>query len=172
MKPNVTRAILITLALGAAAMSDVEALAQAARNPGYQWTAELVSYDAKARTMTVKAVYQEHINRYIGEFKPGDKVLVTWSTPNPGQTEAINYVGRYEGSGSNWGYVLPVEFVSGDTVARRLTFTVAIEPKAVSTLKSVAPGQPITVMTPFDQPKDIAVGVVVQKSAGPIKQQS
>jgi len=180
MTPNVVRAIFVALALGALATrvasqpvrTRTDGPRQAGSTPGYHWTAELVSYDAKAKTMTVKATYQEHIDRYIGDFKPGDRVLVTWSTSSPGQTDSINYVGRYEGSGSNWGYVRPAEFVSADTEARRVTFTVAIAPKALRTLKSAAPGQPITVMTPFDQPKDIAVGVVVQKSAGPSKQQS
>jgi hypothetical protein len=188
MRRNSIRLILVSSALGALALHEAEGLAlrasqpvralahplaaQVAGNPGYQWTAELVSYDAKAKTMTVKAAYQEHINRYIGDFKSGDRVLVTWSTSSPGQTDSINYVGRYEGSGSNWGYVLPVEFVSADTAARRLTFTVAVTPMALRTLKSAAPGQPINVRTPFDQPKEIAVGVVVERSIAAAKQQS
>jgi hypothetical protein len=133
----------------------------------YVWLGELVSYDAQGKTVTVKAPYREHINRYIGEFKRGDKVRLTWATPRPGETDAIIYVGRYEGVSGKWGYVLPVEFVSADTADQRLTFTTAVPSQATKTLQTVPSGGWIKVTTPFHQPNETATIERVEVAAGP-----
>jgi hypothetical protein len=126
------------------------------RNQSYAWLGQVVARDTVSKTVTVKVPYREHINRYIGEFKPGDKVKLTWATPSPGETEAITYVGRYDASSGKWGYVLPVEFVSADTTERWLTVTTTVPSKALDTLQTVAPGGWIKVTTPFDQPNETA----------------
>ena len=133
----------------------------------YVWLGEVVLYDAQGKTVTVKAPYREHINRYIGEFKRGDRVKVTWATPRPGETEAIIYVGRYETGSGKWGYVLPVEFVSADTAAQRLTFTTAVPLQAIKTLQTIPSGGWIKVTTPFDQPNETASIERVEVAAGP-----
>jgi hypothetical protein len=144
------------------------ALAQPATNQTYAWSGEVIMYDEKGKTVTVKAPYLEHINRYIGEFARGDKVILNWATNRPGETEAIRYVGRYDVSaGAKWGYILPVEFVSADTTARRLTFRVAVPSKAFNTLKRVPSGGWITVTTPFDQPNETAAIVALEASTEP-----
>ena len=133
----------------------------------YVWLGEVVLYDAQGKTVTVKAPYRKHINRYIGEFKRGDKIRLTWATPRPGETEAIIYVGRYEAGSGNWGYVLPVEFVSADTADQRLTFTTAVPSQAIKTLQTVPSGGWIKVTTPFDQPNETATIERVEAAAGP-----
>ena len=133
----------------------------------YVWLGEVVSYNAQGKTVTVKVPYREHINRYIGEFKHGDKIRLTWATPRPGETEAIIYVGRYEAGSGNWGYVLPVEFVSADTGEQRLTFTTAVPSQAIKTLQNVPSGGWIRVTTPFDQRNETATIERVEAAAGP-----
>ena len=146
----------------------VDVAAKFSTNQKYVWSGEVISYDQKGKTLTVKAPYREHINRYIGEFTRGDRVTLTWGTPRPGETDAIIYVGRYEArSVSSYGYVLPVEFVSADTTERLMTFTVAIPSGALKILKVVPSGGWITATTPFDQPRETAVITAIEPSAEP-----
>jgi hypothetical protein len=155
-------AALILCALG---VQTVDAFAESPKNQNYVWFGEVVMYDEKGKTVTVDARYREHINRYIGEFKIGDRVMLNWATPRPGETEAITYVGRYDASaGARWGYVLPVEFVSADTTERRLRFTVPLPSKALKALKRIPSGGWIKVTTPFDQPHETAAIVAVEPS--------
>jgi hypothetical protein len=147
-------------------------LAQPAENQTYEWSGEVILYDEKGKTVTVKAPYLDHINRYISEFTRGDKVMLNWATSHPGETEAIRYIGRYDPSAAKWGYVLPVEFVSADTTARQLTFTVTVPSKALKTLKRVPSGGWIKVTTSFDQPNETAAIVALEASSEPQKPRS
>ena len=165
--------ISLALMLCAHGIQADSVLAEPAKNQSYAWSGEVLMYDEKAKTVTVKAPYLEHINRYIGEFRHGDKVVLNWATPRPGETEAVRYVGRYDASsGAKWGYVLPVEFVSADMAERRLTFTVAVPSKALKALKKVPSGGWIKVTTPFDQPNETAAIVAVEASTEPQHPQS
>jgi hypothetical protein len=58
-------------------------LAQPTKNQTYAWSGEVIRYDEKGKTVTVKAPYLEHINRYIGEFTRGDRVMLNWATSRP-----------------------------------------------------------------------------------------
>lgn len=160
-------ALAVILVCGAAALGTAGAFAQTKNqtptNRTYVWFGEAVTYDQKAKTVTVKAPYREHINRYIAEFKPGDKVMVTWATPRPGETEAITYIGRYEASpDGHYGYVLPVEFVSADTTEHKLTFTMQAPSKALNAVRKVPSGGRIKVTTPFDQPTGTAIILAIE----------
>ena len=75
-------------ALGAGMLS-----AQEARS--YAWYAELVAVDQAAKTMTVKAQTREAVNRYIGNYEPGDKLMLTW-VPVEGEADTIVYTPKYE----------------------------------------------------------------------------
>ena len=70
-------------ALGAGMLS-----AQEARS--YAWYAELVAVDQGAKTMTVKAQTREAVNRYVGNYEPGDKLMLTW-VPVEGEANTIIY---------------------------------------------------------------------------------
>jgi hypothetical protein len=165
--------ISIALTLCVLVIAAVKVLAQPVKNPSYAWSGEVLMYDEQAKTVTVKAPYLEHINRYIGEFARGDRVVLNWATPRPRETEAIRYVGRYDASSNaKWGYVLPVEFVAADTAERWLTFTVAVPSKALKALKKVPAGGWIKVTTPFDQPNDTAAIVAIEASTEPQRPQS
>src|SRR5207245_9158549 len=165
--------ISIALTICALAIPAVKVLAQPVKDQSYAWSGEVLMYDEKGQTVTVKAPYLEHINRYIGEFTRGDKVVLNWATPRRGETEAVRYVGRYDASSrAKWGYVLPVEFVSADTAERRLTFRVAVPLKALKALKKVPSGGWIKVTTPFDQPNETAAILAVEASTQPQRPQS
>ena len=173
MKTITALTVVVASTLGALVMPAVGTPAQAAKNQTYAWSGEVIMYDEKGKTVTVKAPYLEHINRYIGEFTRGDKVMLNWATSRPGETEAIRYVGRHDVSaGAKWGYILPAEFVSVDTTARRLTFTVAVPSKALKTLKRVPAGGWIKVTTPFDQSNETAAIVALEASTEPQGPQS
>jgi hypothetical protein len=159
--------------LGVLVMPAAGALAQPAKNQTYTWSGEVLMYDEKGKTVTVRAPYLEHINRYIGNFTRGDKVVLNWAMTSPGETEAIRYVGRYDQTnGAKWGYVLPVEFVSADTTARQLTFTVAVPSRALKALQRIPSGGWIKVTTPFDQPNETAAIVALEASTEPPSPQS
>ena len=84
MSTNLRLTISIALTLYALVIPTVKVLAQPATNQSYAWAGEVVMYDEKGKTVTVRAPYLEHINRYIGEFTRGDKVVLNWATPRPG----------------------------------------------------------------------------------------
>ena len=164
MNRHFRQVISIAVALHALS-SSLGAVSERLRS--YVWLGEVVLYDARGKTVTLKAPYREHINRYIGEFKRGDKIQLTWATPRPGETEAITYVGRDEAGSARWGYVLTVEFVSADTANQRLTFTTAVPAQAIKTLQTVPSGGWIRVTTPFDQRNETATIERVEAAAGP-----
>ena len=67
------------------------------------------------------ARFREHVLRYIDEFKPGDRVVLTWAPKGEVETDDIIYVGAYsQSSGRNFGYVLPVELTAIDKTDRRI----------------------------------------------------
>jgi hypothetical protein len=159
-------ALMLTLpALAGPGVDDVLA---APVKRSYVWFGEMVTYDEKSSTVTVKAPYREHINRYVVGFRPGDRLLLIWATPRPGETDVVTYLGRHEANADvRHGYVLPVEFVSADTTARELTFSVAVPSKALKALKAIPSGGWMKVTTPFDQPNATAAITAVEASGEP-----
>ena len=137
-------------ALGASMLS-----AQEARS--YAWYAELVAVDQAAKTMTVKAQTREAVNRYIGNYEPGDKLMVTW-VPVEGEADTIIYSPKYEVmKGIKDGYILPAEFVSADTDNNSLTFRTSVPDGVLASIAGVQAGQWIRVTAPMHQPEEIAV---------------
>ena len=133
----------------------------------YVWYGELVGVNQNARMAILKAEFREHVRRYIDQFKPGDRVILTWVTSGEGKTDDIIYVGQYDkSSGSHYGYVLPVELVSIDKTNRTITFKMPVPAKALRTLKSMQTGDQLKVTAPFDQPTDTAAIVSVEPSEG------
>ncbi len=140
------------------------ALAQAAPSGAkrtYVWFAELVSFDASAKTMTAKAAVTEAVAKYIDRFKPGQRIVLVWSADNTTpETGPVRYIESYDamkGSNVDQGYILPAEFVSADAAARAITFRATVPAAAVQTLTAIQPGRPIAVTTPMSQPSETAV---------------
>ena len=137
-------------ALGAGMLS-----AQEARS--YAWYAELVAVDQAAKTMTVTALTREAVNRYVGNYEPGDKLMLTW-VPVESEADTIIYTPKYEVmKGIEDGYILPAEFVSADTDNNSLTFRTSVPDGMLASIAGVQAGQWIRVTVPMHQPEEIAV---------------
>ena len=128
--------------------------AQEARS--YDWYAELVAVDQAAQTMTVKAQTEEAVARYVGNYEPGDKLMLTW-VPVEGEADTIIYTPKYEVMrGIEDGYILPAEFVSADTDNHSLTFRTSVPDGMLASIAGVQAGQWIRVTVPMHQPEEIA----------------
>src|ERR1041384_5935618 len=80
MYKRTSSTISLCLRLAALALAAAPAFAQMVANGSYTWSGQVVSFDEQGKTVTVTAACREHINRYIGEFKRGDKMTLNWAT--------------------------------------------------------------------------------------------
>ncbi len=120
----------------------------------YVWSGELVGINQDARLAILKAEFREHVLRYIDQFKPGDRVILTRATGREGETDDIIYVGQCDTSSTgNYRYVLPVEIVAVDKTDRTITFKIPVPPKALRTLKSFQTGDRVKVVGENESPK-------------------
>lgn len=150
------------------------AFAQAAA-PGatrtYVWVGELVSFDSAAKAMIVKAALSDAVTRYLDRFKPGQRVMLVWTADNTKpETGPVRYIEAYDtmkSSGVDQGFIVPVEFVSGDATGRTVTFRVTTSDAMAQAVSSIAPGRPIRVTTPMRQPSETANITAIEASAAP-----
>src|SRR3954463_8065579 len=128
--------------------------AQAPRS--YTWYAELASIDQGTKTITVKVQIRDGVTGYVGGYKPGDKLMLTW-VPIKGEADTVIYAPKYEVmKGIDEGYILPVEFVSADPAAHSLTVKASAPDAVLQSVRSVQPGKWIKVVVPMQQPRDTA----------------
>jgi hypothetical protein len=112
----------------------------------YTWNGELVSLDTTAKTMTVKSrvAYQEAISE-LKHFKAGDRVWIVWSGIHD-SSDAVRQVRRSEtGRKIDEDLVLPAVLVSTDTPHQYLTIRIKVPESPLATIKTVKPGEWITV---------------------------
>jgi outer membrane murein-binding lipoprotein Lpp len=132
----------------------------------FTWNGELVSLDATAKTMTVKsrAAYQEAISE-LKHFKAGDRVWIVWSGIHD-YSDAVRQVRRYEaGRKIDEALVLPAELVSTEAPNQYITIRVKVPESAISAVKTVTPGEWVTV-TARHRPSTDEEAVVVVKPYG------
>ena len=119
----------------------------AANTPGdtYAWSAELVSVDQPARTVTVQAWVVGNADIDWQDLKAGDRVTLTWSGINTaaGVRRIVDGAAPSEDR-----LTLPVEFVSGEHDERYVRFKVAVPSADVASLASLSPGSWITATSP------------------------
>lgn len=132
----------------------------------YAWFGELIAFDRGMGTMTVSAPVQPHVFKYIDRFTEGDEVVLIWAPGEDDDTEAIRYLELREGSILTHGFVLPVEFVSADSTAQRLTLKTQVPAAAAAHLDAVEPGSWIRVVSPFRQEGETADIVSVESWGG------
>jgi hypothetical protein len=123
-------------------------LAQSSQTNGetYTWNGELVSLDTTAKTMTVKSrvAYQEAISE-LKHFKGGDRVWIVWSGIHD-SSDAVRQVRRSEtGRKIDENLVLPAELVSTETPNQYLTIRIKVPEGAAAAIKTVKPGEWVTV---------------------------
>ena len=128
--------------LAAAAM---HAASANAANDTYTWSAELVSVDENARTVTVQSPLVSTAEIDLGRLDRGDRVTLTWS----GISTAAGIRGVTDGVSpeADW-LTLPVEFVSAEHDGRYVRFTVPVPRDDLAKLASLSPGQWITATSP------------------------
>lgn len=112
----------------------------------YTWSGELVSLDTTAKTLTVKSrvAYQE-ATAELKHFKAGDHVWIVWSGVHD-YSDAVRQIRRPEtGSRIDEDLVLPAELVSTDAPNQYITIRLKVPETAVSAIKTVRPGEWVTV---------------------------
>jgi hypothetical protein len=132
----------------------------------FTWNGELVSFDASAKSMTVKSrvAYQEAISE-LKHFKAGDRVWVVWSG-NHDYSDAVRQVRRAEtGRTINDTLVLPAELVSTEAPNQYITIRVKLPESALAAITTVKPGEWVTV-TSRHRPSTDADAVVAVRPYG------
>jgi hypothetical protein len=123
-----------------------EAQASQTKSDTYTWNGELVSVDATAKTMTVKSrvAYQDAISE-LKHFKAGDRVWIHWSGAND-YSDAVREVRRPEtGRRIDENLVLPAELVSTEAPNQYITIRVSVPETSLPAIKTVKPGEWVTV---------------------------
>jgi hypothetical protein len=112
----------------------------------FTWNGELVSLDATAKSMTVKSrvAYQDAISE-LKHFKAGDRVWIVWSGVHD-YSDAVRQVRRAEtGRQIDDTLVLPAELVSTEAPNQCITIRVTLPESALAAIKTVKPGEWVTV---------------------------
>jgi hypothetical protein len=112
----------------------------------YTWNGELVSLDTAAKTLTVKSrvAYQEAISE-LKHFKAGDRVWIVWSGIHD-SSDAVRQVRRSEaGRKIDEDLVLPAELVSTEAPNQHLAIRIKVPESGLDAIKTVKPGQWVTV---------------------------
>jgi hypothetical protein len=116
------------------------------KSDAFTWSGELVAFDTTVKSMTVKSrvAYQEAISE-LKHFKPGDRVWIVWSGIHD-SSDAVRQVRRYDTSRRiDETLVLPAELVSTEAPNQYITIRVQVPESALSTIKTVKPGEWVTV---------------------------
>ncbi len=144
---TIRAAILGLVVLGTAAPGSVSA--QSATR-SFSWFAELVSSDASAKTVTVKALVEAHVTRTLAKLEPGTPIVLMW-THLGSEADAVRYVERAESvPADSGGYIVRGRYVASDAAGRTLTFTTSGSDKVLQTLGTARVGTPIRVASSME----------------------
>jgi hypothetical protein len=129
----------------------------------FTWIGELVSVDATARTLTVKArvAYQEALSE-LKQFKAGEPLWVVWSGVSD-HSEAVRQFRRPEANRKIADtLMMPAELVSPEAMHQYVTLRVKVPEAGLAAIKGVKPGEWVTV-TSRQRPATDAEAVVTVK---------
>jgi hypothetical protein len=124
--------------------------AQTTQNQGpvtdtFTWHAELVSVDAGSGTFTVKAKMLSDLGKEVAKFNAGDRVLLTWSGIDK-YAGAVRQIAKYAANQKvDTTFAFPVELGSRDVPNDYVTFKFRAPTGAVAAVKTVKPGEWVTV---------------------------
>ena len=145
VRPRIQIAILaIALTIGGPVLGQAQSLQP--KGGTYTWNGEFVSLDTTGKTMTVKSrvAYEEAISE-LKHFKAGDRVWVVWSGIHD-SSDAVRQVRRAEaGRKIDENLVLPAELLSTEAPNQYLTIRIKVPENAVAAIKTVKPGEWVTV---------------------------
>jgi hypothetical protein len=137
----------------------------------YNWYGELVSVDEAGKTATARVPVEAPVATYFDRFKPGDKVILVFTAnagkPDTGPVLYMAALDTMRASKVDVGYILPAEYVSGDSAGRTVTVKVALPDSAVPAVKGVTAGQWIKATAPMVQPGEKAVIASVAGTSKP-----
>jgi hypothetical protein len=152
-------AALLAVPLSAAAAS-------ASQADTYQWSAQLVSADQAASTVTVKArvAYKDAVAA-LKQFKPGEKVWVVWSGIHD-YSDAVRMLEPVPASGTiQKELVMPAQFVSAEAPDQAVTIRMKAPASGLAAIKDLKAGQWVTV-TSRQRPTSDAAAVMMVKPYG------
>jgi hypothetical protein len=154
-------ALVTLLVLGTTAVMGTRS-AQSASDM-FTWHGELVSADATARTMTVKVrvAYQEALSE-LNQFKAGQPVWVVWSGVND-YSDAVRQFRRPETNQKITDrLVMQAELVSPHATNQHVTLRVKVPEASLAAIKSVKPGEWVTVTSRHHAPTEVEAVVRVK----------
>jgi len=137
-------ALVTMLALGTATVIGTQSPQSASDT--FTWLGELVSVDTTTRTMTVKArvAYQDALSE-LNRFKAGQPVWVVWSGVND-YSDAVRQFRRPEANQKITDrLVMQAELVSPHATNQSVTLRVKVPEASIAAIKSVKPGEWVTV---------------------------
>ena len=140
-------ALVTMLVLGTATVMGTQSGQSA--NDTFTWSGELVSVDTAARTMTVKArvAYQEALSE-LDRFNAGQPVWVVWSGVGD-YSDAVRQFKRPEATHTaSDRLVIRAELVSPHATNQYVTLRVKVPEASLVAIKSVKPGEWVTVTSP------------------------
>ena len=132
-------------------------------NDTFTWLGELVSLDEAAGKITVKSrvAYQEALSE-LKQFKAGEPVWVVWSGVS-NHSDAVRQFRRPEANHKiAETLVMPAELVSPEATNQYVTLRVKVPEAGLAAIKSVKPGEWVTV-TSRHRPASEAEAVVAVK---------
>lgn len=130
-----------------------------AQTRSWNWYGEMVSVDQGAKAITVKAMTEPQVGNYFKQFKAGDKVVLIWSVDGAkgGDAQTVLAIASPdEMKMVDVGYITRVDFVSGDTAAKTITFKTVVPDAVLKSAASVQAGKWLKVTAPMDQPGPVA----------------
>jgi hypothetical protein len=160
-EPKHIIAFALMLIVGASVIGAAQSGQQ--KSDTYTWSGELVSVDTAVMAITVKSrvAYQDAVSE-LKQFKAGEKVWVLWSGVHD-YSDAVRQVRRLEANDkSNENFMLPAELVSPEALNQYITIRVRVPESSLAALKTVNPGQWVTV-TSRHRPASEAEAVVAVK---------
>ena len=139
-------AVLVVALCVGAGVTTAQTQSQASPSDTFTWHGELVSVEQGTGTFTVKARMLADAAKDVARFNAGDRVVLTWSGYDK-YGDAIRQIAPHDTSKKvvdAWG--LPVELASRDVQNDYVTFKFRA-PAAVAAVKSVKPGEWVSVTT-------------------------
>jgi len=134
-------------------------LPEIAKKQTYVWTGQLVAVDEANMTVTLQVPISEPVLRYVDRFKPGDRVMITWVLKQKGEAGPVLHLAELATARDarlDYGYILPVEFVSADAAARTVNIRTPVAPEAFAGFRSIQPGRRAKVTSPMVQAAETA----------------
>jgi hypothetical protein len=136
-------AVLVVALCVGAGTTTAQTPSAAAANDTFIWHGELVSAEAGG-TFTVKARMLSDAAKEVARYNAGDRVLLTWSGVDR-YAGAVRQISKYSNNKVTDTFAFPVELVSRDVQNDYVTIRFRAPSAAVDAVKTVKPGEWVTV---------------------------